>query len=217
MTDLAPGRYETLSNEGDLPDHLRARIDRSRASVLHGRVERVGSALKLEDGSLWFADGVELSLTTQDELRLARPALGFLGAVALGAFAAYRFSESDVLAWAWTAGALLLAGGGVAAAVSNMSRGDAAAARMALGTLLLEDTFVYLSHGRAVAIPRNAVSRTALVNEGRDKDQVRVIYFRRAQDGRESMQRITGFFRDDVGVEQLRRWIAGPPREERSP
>lgn len=135
MTDPAPP-FGSLLNEAELPETL-----------LGGRVERVGSALALEGGGLWFADGVDLSLTTRDELRSARPALGFVGA---------------------------------AAAVANMSRGNAAAARM------------------AVAVPRGAVLRTALVNEGQDEEQVRVIYFRRPEDAGESVLRISGFFRDEA-------------------
>ena len=174
---------------------------------------RVGSAVQLECGSLWFTDGIDLSLTVRDELRAASPALAFFGAIAIGAYAAYTFSEALETRWVWAAITVLFVACGIASAFVNIARRDRATARMELGTLLLDDFFAYLSHGRAVAIPRSGVIRTALQKEGgaSDRTEVRVVYFR-GPDGGERVQRISGFFRDEVGVEQLRRWISNDRR-----
>ncbi len=197
-----------VTRERDLPEPLRETVARLRDQYTRGEVVPVPGGVRFSDGSSWFANGYEVRLDARDALADAVPAVGVFGSIGLALYTYYLFDDGHAEWPAWAACTAAFVIGTGTALYLHQGRAMRAVARMELGTLLLSDHLLILSHGRCVPFERASIVAHEQTTKGTEiKTSVHAIRYR-TRDG-ESVQPLTGFGNAPEAVSALQRWIAG--------
>jgi hypothetical protein len=200
----APG---SVLKEHQLPATLQEQVTRLRSQYVQASYEPYRGGVRFEDASVWFANGYEVQIGAADILADAVPNLGIFGLLSAGAYTYYLFDVGSQARWIG-AGATLLVLIITAAAIGwHRSRASRAVAQMKLGTLLLENCLVLISHGRYVVIERSAALRYEVVRVGTSNaPEIGSIRYRTSKG--EAIQHLTGFAGNPEAIAELQRWIA---------
>ncbi len=197
----------TFVRYSELPAPLKERIDRWRSIVR----ERGIGVVRIDDDSVWCSNGAAVVLTPVDGLLDGLGALAVFGLLLLGGVTAYAFSELPDYKWPMVGITALAAIASGITLARLSSRAMRAAANMDLGTLLLSDQLIVVSHGRYWRIPRSSIV-------GRDVEKVGTETVQRypvvvhVVDGQRLTQRLAGFGNRPDAVAELDRWIESTPR-----
>lgn len=157
------------------------------------------------DGSIWFPNGLDGDITVGAAVRNGLRAVTFLGAIAGIVYAALEFYEGarSGLASLWFAVPLTAISGGLFAWLLRSHR--AAVDRMEMGTLLLPNHLILLSHGRRLIFPKASLLRFEIRTVG-TSNREHVLFAIHAQNGDERAQALT-FRKGDAAVETLVHWL----------